>query len=264
MRPGTGRLAPTILRIASPYVPRMSLSILLAVMLVITILPLAAQDRDVILRAEFPADSAAPPSLAGFEGVPDPAFVARIPDKDVARTILEEARWVFGGMVWGFSYTYTPSDKARSISEYFKIEPLTELSWSAPGLKVISARLDGTFVYAAVEWVLGDAERAELAAWRGIRFAAGQGRASARAFMPSPAGADFPGAAVIGRRDAMIAAAREALREYLRGIEHNKPREVRGSFAFASPPRMTLAGGAWTAVVRILIAVDHIESYGAY
>jgi len=70
--------------------------------------------------------------------------------------------------------------------------------------------------------------------------------------------------AIEARRDATTAAIREALRSYLREITHNKPREVRGSFALAAVPRLFIRDGFWIASVRIYTRVDEIISYGAY
>jgi len=228
-----------------------------------------AQDRDLVLRGEFPVDLEAPPSLAPFSGLVDPAYRPALPEGEAARALLEEARWVFGAMVWGFDYVYTPSDRARSIAEFFELKPRSELAWGSSGFRVLSTRLSGTVAYAAVEWNPGPSERAEYQSWRGARFASGQGRASIKGgAVPDPAlragdGGALP-ASVAQRRGAMAEAAKEALRAYLRGIEYNKPREVRGSFALAEQPRLVMRAGAWTASVRILISVDEVLSYGAY
>lgn len=229
----------------------------------------SAQDRDLVLRGEFPVDLEAPPSMAPFSGTLDPAYRPGLPEGEAARALLEEARWVFGAMVWGFDYVYTPSDKARSIAEFFELKPRAELAWGSSGFRALSSRLAGTVVYATVEWNPGPGERAEYLSWRGARFASGQGRASMRlSAEPEPGlsagdGGALP-LAVAQRRGAMAEAAKEALRAYLRGIEYNKPREVRGSFAFAEQPRLVLRAGAWTAELRILISVDEVISYGAY
>jgi hypothetical protein len=244
----------------------------LALALALTLAPAGvapAQDRDLVLRGEFPVDLETPPTIAPFSGLIDPAYSPALPDGEAARALLEEARWVFGAMVWGFDYVYTPSDKARSIADLFELKPRSELAWGSPTFRVLSTRLEGTVVHAAVEWNLGPSARAEYQSWRGARFMSGQGRASVRlsAEPDSTLRAGDGGALplpVAQRRDAMAEAAKEALRAYLRGIEYNKPREVRGSFALAEQPRLALRSGAWVATVRILISVDEVLGYGAY
>jgi hypothetical protein len=240
--------------------PAAAMAIALALTLVATGAALA-QDRDVVLRAEFPVDLAAPPSLSPFTGVIDPAYVARVPDGEAAAAVLAEATWVFSGMVWGFDYVYTPSDKARSIAELFVIQPRSPGALRQSSLHVAAARLDGTTLFATVEFCLDAAARPEIESWKSVS-AATQGRGMAPAFQGKPG--SVAQAQVEARREAVGAAAREALRAWLRGVTHNKPREVRGAFAFASPPRLVIREGSWVASVRLYARVDEIVSYGAY
>ncbi|HAE21455.1 MAG TPA: hypothetical protein DCG47_03905 [Spirochaetaceae bacterium] len=249
--------------------PRSIAGVLLLGLLIVTAFPGSAQDRDIVLRGEFPVDLETPPTIAPFSGLIDPAYRPALPDGEAARALLEEARWVFGAMVWGFDYVYTPSDRARSIADLFEIKPRSELAWGSSSFRVLSTRLEGTVVHALVEWNPGAGERSEYQSWRGARFTSGQGRASVK-LSSEPArllragdGGPLP-LYVAQRREAMTEAAKEALRAYLRGIEYNKPREVRGSFAFADQPRLVLRAGAWVATVRILISVDEVLGYGAY
>jgi hypothetical protein len=204
----------------------------------------AAQDR--VLRAEFPVDLERPPSAAAFEGVVDPRYEARVPDGEAAKAVLAEAQWMFSGMVWGFDYVYTPSDRSRSIAELFRIQPRSPESAKGMELHAAGARLEGTVLVVTVEYTPDAGERAEMASWKS-GAAASQGTGSARS-----------------RRDAVTEAAKAALRSYLREITHNKPREIRGSFAFAVFPRLFIRQGAWVAVVRMYARVDEILVYGAY
>lgn len=231
--------------------------------------PAVAQDRDLVLRAEFPADLIRPPSPAGFSGVVDPSFSPTVPVGEAARAILEEARWVFGAMVWGFEFSYTPSDRARAIGERFELRPRLAPVWGSRDFRFGKPRLEGSVVIAPVEWNLDPSARAEHQAWRGSRYASGQGLGYARFDLeadPSEAAGDggpLP-QPVAARRAAMADAARAALRAYLSGVVHNKPREVRGAFALAEVPRMSLREGRWIAQVRVRIRVDEILAYGGY
>ncbi len=127
-------------------------------------------------------------------------------------------------------------------------------------LNTVSARLDGTVLIGTVEFYPDAAGRREMASWKNSS-AAEQGRGSANVGQGGPAVAAVAGEA---RREATIVAVREALRSFLRELTHNKPREVRGSFALASAPRLFIRDGQWMASVRIYARVDEIISYGAY
>lgn len=237
------------------------LALLLVVPLAGTGAP-AAQDRPVLLRAEFPVDLAPPPSVAAFSGLVDPAYTARIPDGAAAAALLAEARWTFAGIIWGFDYLYTPSDRARAISEVLEIKPRSPEAAAAMSPRAVAARLEGTVLVATVEYTPDTEQSRELASWKSLS-AVEQGLGSS-AFGSARAGTEAAAAAVDARREAISAAVREALRAQLREYTHNKPREVRGSFAFAAPPRLFVRDGRWIASVRIYARVDAIESYGAY
>lgn len=235
-------------------------SVLLACMLCLSSMTGFAQDRDVVLRAEFPADLAAPPSVTAFSGVVDPQYVARVPDAEAAASILEEARWTFAGMIWGFDYSYTPSDRARAVEECFDIRPRFPEAIAAMRLHAASARLAGSTLLVTVEFYPEAPARAELASWKTVSAAA-QGRGSAPMLAAMAAGSMGQ---VEARREATTVAIHEALRAYLRTVTHNKPREVLGSFAFYAPPRIFVRDGNWVASVRLYTRVDQILSYGAY
>ncbi len=230
--------------------------------------PCAAQDLDVVLRAEFPADLVQVPSAEPFGGVPDPGYQATLPGEAAATAILEEARWTFSGMVWGFDFTYTPSDKARAIQELFVIKPRGELAWGTPGVSVSAVRREGASILATVAWSPWPAARAELSAWSAAGYGSAQGRGSAPAVVGAEPGMELDGryipSPVMARRAAVTDAMRAALRAFLVSVERSKPREVRGSCSLAAPPRVVMSSGAYVATVRLRVAVDEVISYGGY
>ena len=42
-----------------------------------------------------------------------------LPEDKAYRRLLEEASFVFSGMIYGFDFTYTPFDKSRKVDEIF-------------------------------------------------------------------------------------------------------------------------------------------------
>lgn len=222
-----------------------------------------AQGGSVVLFSDFRVDLATPPSADAFEGVVEPGYKPRLSDGEAAEALLAEARWVFAAMVWGFDYLYTPSDRARSIEERFEVAPRwLEADAALLRLRVVSTRLADGVMIATVECPLGDDQAREASSWR-VSGAASQAR-GASPYALGPPGADGLPANLGARRVAILSAAKESLRAYLRELTHNKPREVRGSFAFASAPRVALRDGAWQATVRVLARTEAIEEYGVY
>ena len=42
------------------------------------------------------------------------------------------ARFVMGGMIYGWKFTYTPSDLTRKVNEYFELSPIKEIDKNDP------------------------------------------------------------------------------------------------------------------------------------
>ncbi|MEW5816327.1 MAG: hypothetical protein AB1798_13130, partial [Spirochaetota bacterium] len=53
------------------------------------------------------------------------------------KQILEEAQFVFSGMMYGFKFQYTPSDKTRRVDEIYFVEPVSQIPWGDKGLKIL-------------------------------------------------------------------------------------------------------------------------------
>ena len=56
---------------------------------------------------------------------------------DVAeKDVLEVGRVLVSGMIYGWTFTYIPSDKARQVSETFTLMPVAQVAWGNPRLRV--------------------------------------------------------------------------------------------------------------------------------
>jgi len=223
---------------------------------------LQAQDRDALLRGEFPVDLLAPPSAEAFFGLVRPGYVPRFPDEEQARALLADAAWHFSAMIWGWDFRYTPSDATRQVAEVFSLTPRGGLQTGDPGLRVESVRLEGSVVWATISYVLPPAARYHYQAWTSSIYPVAQGRAADAAFPPFVEPNPASRAAV--RQGAITAAVKEALRAYLRGVTYNKPRLVRGACVLLAVPRVFIASGQYTANVRLRLRVDEIIPYSQY
>jgi hypothetical protein len=203
-----------------------------------------------LLRSEFWTD------LQPVAGVGDEWPVS--PATARAR-ILEEAAWVYSGMIWGFEFEYTPYDKTRSLAERFVLKPIGSLEPSALSLASGSATEDlppelasnelRSFVEyrppaALVELMQSYAQDP----WKGSQ---GLGTADMNVGLK-------------GRRAAYEDGLRLAVRALLQGREPNKPRLVKGRVVFERPPSMTIKGGYYTAQLRARVMVIEVIPYKVY
>lgn len=205
--------------------------------------PLAAE-APTILGGEFWAE------LEPVSQVGDPW---PLKPEDAALRLVEEAAYVFAGMVSGFEFSYTPLDRVRGLEERFSMKPLGQVPRGDPRLVPGAARVEGQRVIGRVEFLPDPNDRLELEAFAMKPWRNAQGRGGAELVL-----------GVKGRRAAYEDAARAGVRELLRGLEANKPRLARGRLVFAEPPRVAVVEGRYVVSARLRVEVVEVLSYGVY
>lgn len=173
--------------------------------------------------------------------------------EEAARRLLEEARFVISGMIYGYRLEYTPMDRARQVEELFSAEPVALIPQGDPDLHVQDTwRRDGMF-FARVRYDLDEAQLLRLRAWS----SAVHERASGSASAPLSLG-------YRGKMEAHRLAVKEAFREYLRSIERNKPRAAAARAVLSESPVSAVSAGGYRSTVRVRLALEEVRSYGAY
>lgn len=222
------------------------------VMAVLTAVPCSAQADKDFLRSEFWAD------LEPVAGVGEEWPVS---PEEARKRILAEAAWVFGGMIWGFEFNYTPYDKTRAIQERFDLVPIESLAADAPAISTEASPSAA-------------AQSRAINPDRLFSYAEYRPEAALVALMRSYADDPWKGSqgigkadmnlGVKGRRAAYIDGLRAAVRSYLQSIEPNKPRLVKGRVVFDRPPSLAIIGGLYTAQVRARLMVIEALPYKVY
>jgi hypothetical protein len=169
--------------------------------------------------------------------------------------VLEEARSLLSAMIYGMRFSYTPSDVQRRQAEQFQLAPVAELAWGDPRLRVAEAEVRDARLYARVRYDLQDFQSARRRAWQSnaIPTAAGTGRASL-----------FASSAPEGKRRSLEEAFKEAIRNHLRPVLFNKPREVRGELLLWQAPRVVIDAGDYLTAAAVKLRVQEIRSYSFF
>ena len=167
--------------------------------------------------------------------------------------ILEEARYVFSGMIFGFRFSYTPSDRARNIAEEFSLQPAFQIPRGDPGLFVHQTRREGSRIYARLRYSLPPVQEAwyEGTLSNIMRSASGVGEA------PIFAGYQE-------KITALENSVKNAVREFARGRIDNKPRRITGTVFLSGAPRMEILSGAFRALSSVRLEIDDVVGYEVY
>jgi hypothetical protein len=169
------------------------------------------------------------------------------------RQLFEEARLIFSGMIYGYSFTYVPLDKTRRVPELLDIKPIAEIPAGDKNLRYVSGDIADNRLYGRFTYTLAGFQSARLESWRTIAVPAEIGRGEGKVY----AGAE-------GKKASREQAIKEALRNYLRPRVFNKPREIRGEAVFLESPIMSLQAGTYRSTVKVKINVKEIVPYSVY
>jgi len=169
--------------------------------------------------------------------------------------VLEEARALLSAMIYGVRFSYTPSDALRRQAEQFRLTPVAELRWGDPRLRIAEAEVRDARLYARVRYDLQDFQAARRRAWQSnsIPTAAGTGHASL-----------FASSAPEGKRRSLQEAFKEAVRNHLRPVLFNKPREVRGELLLWQAPRIVVDAGDYLTAAAVKLRVQEIRPYSFF
>jgi hypothetical protein len=172
---------------------------------------------------------------------------------EVSRRVLEEARFVFSGMIYGFTFSYTPLDRARGIEEEFSLVPQAEIPSGDPSLAVIDTRTTDERFFADLRYSVRLFQERWMRGWESsvlpVVSGIGTGRVS-----------EGHTAKLVSYREAV----KEAARGYLRQRLQNKPKEVRGEVILVSSTYCVVDAGAYTSRAQIKIRISEIVPYRIY
>lgn len=193
-----------------------------------------------------------PPGEAGLvDRLVDPTAI-ETPDLRIA-VLLDFARSLVSGMIYGYSFSYIPSDNARQVSERFTLTPLHRIPWGDPGLEFLEGYDDASMIELRLRYWLQDWQIQRRNAWLTPGIPNSQSRGTASYTMD-----------VSGQLQAVQEAVKQAIRSHARGITYDKPQSLEGQVLLETPPRIIVRAGEFLAEVRVRIQIDSIREYRVF
>ncbi len=173
-----------------------------------------------------------------------------IPVATAERKLLEEARVLLSGMVYGWSFDYTPPDRARGVAESFTLVPAAQIPWGSPRLRVVETEANEAKLWARVLYTMNDDELARRASWESAaaELSSGEGQASVMQGPP-------------GKTASFKDAVRDAIRLALRSRYVEAPRQITGEVVLWEDPRTTVRSGMYRTTAKVKFQVREVVPY---
>jgi hypothetical protein len=187
-------------------------------------------------------------------GTPEFAAPSDNPWAYAAQKIRETAPFLIEGMVYGWDFSYTPSDIARSVAERFSFSPTRTLSeGEIAGIEYTDPREKNNRVSCWVDFPLNESMARVKAHWNSVSYRKIKGKG----FAPLMNGFD-------GIKQAASDALKNAVRQYARGLEKNKPKEIDGSVIIVGNPGIGINAGRYQVELEFYLELREIVPYSVY
>lgn len=179
--------------------------------------------------------------------------LAPLSQNQAVTEILKEAQYVFSGMIYGFSFSYTPSDAGRGIAGSFELKPVAQIKWGDPHLKVLNTRVEGDRFIARVMYSLVPFQEVWTKGWDSNVYPSATGRGESRYFL-----------SYAQKLASYEDAVKEAIRNYLSQRIYNKPRRIVGQLVLRGGPYTIIDAGKYVTTLTVKLRIDKIEPYTVF
>lgn len=171
------------------------------------------------------------------------------------KSMKETAPFLVNGMVYGWKFTYTPSDKARGVEEFFELTEiqsqdviLDQIEYQDPWISEEDNKFN-----VWVNFNRNEFQARNFKLWSSIKNPA----ISGRGYGGLEKGFD-------GIREASADAVKNAVREHFRNEIKNKPKEISGSVIIRGNPVIGIVSGKYCIYLDFFLECDTILKYRVF
>lgn len=170
------------------------------------------------------------------------------------RSLKKTAPFLLTGMIYGWKFEYTPSDKTRNVAEYFSLEPIAEISENDSNITFTDPAFWDSRVYCWLEYPRTDEMIIYRQRWDSIKYPRVSGYGESKEID-----------SVDAIKEAITEAAKNAIKTYAQNQTKNKPKEVSGTILLKDfDPNIKIIKGNFTAYLDFFLYVDKIIQYSQY
>ena len=168
--------------------------------------------------------------------------------------IKETVPFLIEGLVYGWKFTYVPSDKTRGVEEYFEIEPVQKLADGQENdggtIEYSSVWIENNRFNCWVDFTRTDHQVQTYNLWASIQNPTIQGRG----YGDLTKGFE-------GIKEAAVDSVKNAVRSYYRNLIKNKPKQITGAVLLRKTPLLGIDSGRYVINLDFFLECGTIEEY---
>ncbi|MBN2616678.1 MAG: hypothetical protein JXR64_00050 [Spirochaetales bacterium] len=156
---------------------------------------------------------------------------------------------VVSGMIYGWEFTYIPSDIKREIDEIFEIKPIALIKKGDPNMRFRDNWVKDYIMYQNIVYNLEDFQKKRIESW-------------STAVIPSSYGeAEYSLFDVDGKSLSLKEALKDSIKREFQTRGKDKPRRISGQMLLKEMPRLFINSGQYNTQVEVFILYKNIEDY---
>ncbi len=167
--------------------------------------------------------------------------------------IKEVAPFIVNGMVYGWKFSYTPSDNARGVEENLEVIEIEDSELISGGIKYVSPWIENNRLNYWCEYVRTPSQIQNYDLWSSINNPKIHGR-----------GYGQLSDGFEGIKNAAKDALKEAIRSYYRNLIKNKPKEITGQVLIRDLPTLGITSGRYVINLDFFLECGKIVEYTVY
>lgn len=165
----------------------------------------------------------------------------------------ELAPFVLEGMVYGWTFTYTPYDKRRNVPEYFEYHCVKAFDVEKKYIHYDEPWFQDNKLNVWVRFERKPELMEIIHSWESINYPKIKGTGKGKLVE-----------GVEGIHKAYGDALKNAVRSYAQGLTKNKPKEISGTVLLCDLPRLYVQSGRYCADLEFYLKIDKIRNYSNY
>ncbi len=173
--------------------------------------------------------------------------------KQAAENILNEARFIISGMIYGFDFSYVPFDKSRNVQEQFQLTPISEIPRGDKNLKIIYTEHRNRKLFTKVQYELEEYQIKRRSAWLSNAIPSTTGRGEGNLFK-----------SYSEKITSYEQAIKNAIRNLLKTQLFNKPRQIIGQALIEEAPQIFISAGRYVSKLRVKLKIQEVIPYSVF
>lgn len=191
--------------------------------------------------------------LDAYPGLEDAQNISAEQYDYPVKAIREVAPFLISGMVYGWEFTYTPSDKLRGVEEYIEIKEIVDFSLAANLITYKEPWIQDNRLNCWCEFTRTPDQIQNYNLWTSIKNPVTHGR-----------GNGYLSEGFEGIKTAAKEAVKDSVRSYYRGVIKNKPKEIQGKVLIRSEPTIGIVSGQYVINLDFFLECGKIIQYSVF